>query len=117
MRSVFTLGLLIPLCASAGAAAVHRSKPLTAKLRTLLGGFHHESHRESLIDAAIMSSRGHSRARKIWIDDAFCGAARGRRVALWQRRVAAFAIVGPPGIHVQANRISRIVHLGRRRSY
>src|SRR6266851_10372577 len=64
-----------------------------------------------LVDAAIMSSRGHSRARKIWIDDALGGAARCRRVALRQRRVAAFVIVGPPVVHMQANRISRIVRL------
>ena len=39
-----------------------------------------------------MSSRGHSRARKIWIDDALGGAARCRRVALRQRRVAALVL-------------------------
>src|SRR6266851_967558 len=73
---------------------------------------------ELLVDAAIMSSRGHSRARKIWIDDALGGgAARCRRVALRQRRVAAFVIVGPAAVHVQANRISWIVRLGRRWPY
>src|SRR5437763_16091989 len=56
-----------------------------------------------------------SGVREIWVDDALCRAARCRRVALRQRRVAAFVIVGPPGVHVQANRISRIVGLGRRR--
>src|ERR1700730_13640304 len=50
--------------------------------------------------------------REIWIDDALCRAARCRRVALRQRRVAAFVIVGPPGVHMQADRISRIVRLG-----
>jgi hypothetical protein len=34
MRSVFTLGLLIILCASADAATVHRSKPRTVHVRT-----------------------------------------------------------------------------------
>jgi hypothetical protein len=51
-------------------------------------------------------------AGKIWIDDARGGAARCRRVALRQRRVAAFVIAGPPSPHMQANRISRIVGLG-----
>ena len=51
-------------------------------------------------------------AGKIWIDDALGGAARCRRVALRQRRVAAFVIAGPPAPHMQANRISRIVRLG-----
>jgi len=62
-------------------------------------------------------TRGLCRARKIWIDDALCRAAWRRRVALRQRRVAAFVIVYPPAVHVQANRISRIVRLGRRRPY
>jgi len=52
------------------------------------------------------------RAREIWIDDALCRAPGCRRVALRQRRVAAFVIVGPPVVYVQANRISRIVRLG-----
>jgi hypothetical protein len=59
-----------------------------------------------------MPLSGHLRARKIWIDDALCRAARCRRVALRQRRVAAFVIGGPPAVHMQANRISRIVRLG-----
>jgi hypothetical protein len=33
MRSVLALGLLIPLCASADAATVHRSKPPEGRLR------------------------------------------------------------------------------------
>ena len=66
----------------------------------------------SLVHGAIMSSRRQSRARKIWIDDALGGATRCRRVALRQRRVAAFVIVGPPAVHMQANWISRIVGLG-----
>jgi hypothetical protein len=74
-----------------------------------------------LVDGAISPvtwSRGCLRARKIWIDDALGGAAQCRRVALRQRRVAAFVIVGPPAVHVQTNRISRIKGLGpsRRRS-
>ena len=40
--------------------------------------------------------RGLFRAREIWIDDALCRAARCRRVALRQRRVAAIVIVAPP---------------------
>jgi hypothetical protein len=59
-----------------------------------------------------MSSGGQSPARKIWIDVALGGAARCRRVALSQRRIAALVIVGPEAVHVQANRISRIVRLG-----
>jgi hypothetical protein len=55
---------------------------------------------------------GALRAGKIWIDDALGAAARRRRVALRQRRVAAFVIGGPPGPHMQANRIRRIVRLG-----
>ena len=35
MRSVFALGLLIMLCASADAATVHRAKPHQAHFRTL----------------------------------------------------------------------------------
>jgi hypothetical protein len=54
-------------------------------------------------------------ARKIWIDVALGGAARRRRVALRQRCVAAFVIVGPPAVHMQANRISGIVRLGASR--
>jgi hypothetical protein len=34
MRSVFTIGLLITLCASANAATLHRGKPPTLRLRT-----------------------------------------------------------------------------------
>ena len=60
----------------------------------------------------MISSRGHSRGRKIRIDDALGGATRCRRVALRQRRVAAFVIVGAPAVYVQANGISRIVRLG-----
>jgi hypothetical protein len=55
---------------------------------------------------------GRLRARKIWIDNALRGATRCRRVALRQGRVAAFVIVGPPAVHMQANRIGRIVRLG-----
>jgi hypothetical protein len=57
------------------------------------------------------------RACKIWIDVALGGAARCRRVALRQRRVAAFVIVGPPAVHMQANRISGIVRLGPSRCH
>src|SRR6266849_4812709 len=77
--------------------------------------------RSYLVDARvppIMSFPGLFRAREIWIDGALCRAARCRRVALRQRRVAAFVIVEPrPSVHVQTNRVSRIVHLGRRRPY
>jgi hypothetical protein len=37
-------------------------------------------------------TRGHVRAREIWIDNALCREARCRRVALRQRRVVAFVI-------------------------
>ena len=75
----------------------------------------------ALVDAAMppISRAGLFRAREIWIDDALCRAARCRRLALRQRRVAAIVIVGPPLlVNMQANRISRIVRLspyGRRR--
>src|SRR6202011_3888555 len=55
--------------------------------------------RSYLVDARmppIMSSPELFRAREIWIDDALCRAARCRRVALRQRRVAAIVIVEPP---------------------
>ena len=58
---------------------------------------------------------GHLRAGKIWIDDALGGAARCRRVALRRRRVAAFVIAATSAVHMQANRISRIVSLGSNR--
>ena len=75
-------------------------------------------HDLALVDAAMPPiARGPLRAREIWIDDALCRAARGRRVALWQRRVAAIVIVAPPGPDMQANRVSRIVRLGARRPY
>jgi hypothetical protein len=68
--------------------------------------------RRVLVDAAMPPIiRGLFRARKIWIDDAQGSAARCRRVALRQRRVAALVIVAPPVVHMQANRISRIVRL------
>ena len=71
-----------------------------------------------LVDAAMAPiTCGLCRAREVWIDDALGGAARCRRVALRQRRVAAFVIVGSAAVHVQANRISRIVRLGRRWPY
>ena len=69
----------------------------------------------ALVDAAMppITRAGLFHASKIWIDDAHGGAARCRRVALRQRRVAAFVIVGPPRlVNMQANRISRIVRLG-----
>jgi hypothetical protein len=67
---------------------------------------------QALVDAAMPPIiSGPSRGCKIWIDDALGGAARCRRVALRQRRVAAFVIIGP-AIYMQANRISRIVRLG-----
>jgi hypothetical protein len=72
----------------------------------------------SLVDAAMPAmTRGLSRAREIGIDLAFGAAARRRRVALRQRRIAAFVIVGFPAVHVQANRIRRIVPLDRCRPY
>src|ERR1700704_4839226 len=72
--------------------------------------------KQVLVDAAMPPiTRGLFRAREIWIDDALCRAARCRRGALRQRRVAPFVIVAPE--RMQANRISRIVRLGRRRPY
>ena len=69
----------------------------------------------ALVDAAMppITRAGLFHASKIWIDDAHGGAARCRRVALRQRRVAAIVIVGPPRlVNMQANWISRIVRLG-----
>jgi hypothetical protein len=69
----------------------------------------------ALVDAAMppITRAGLFHASKIWIDDAHGGAARCRRVALRQRRVAAFVIVGPPRlVNMQANWISGIVRLG-----
>ena len=55
-------------------------------------------------------------ARIVGIDDTLCRACRCRRVALWQRRVAAIVPVAPPGgPDMQANRISRIIRLGASR--
>jgi hypothetical protein len=70
--------------------------------------------RRALVEAALPPS-GYLRAPKIGIDDALGSAARCRRVALRQRRVAAFVIVGPPAVHVQAHRVSRIVRLSQNR--
>jgi hypothetical protein len=71
-----------------------------------------------LVDAAMPPiARGPLRAREIWIDEALCRAARCRRLALWQRHVGAIVIVVRPGPDMQANRVSRIVRLGARRSY
>src|SRR5450755_4714212 len=52
----------------------------------------------------IMSFPGLFRAREIWIDDALCRAARCRRVALRQRRVAAIVIVEPPPVRTCADK-------------
>src|SRR5260370_8775973 len=72
---------------------------------------------KALVDAAMPPrTRGLFHAREIWIDDALCRAARRRRVALRQRRVAAF-VIGGRAVHVQATRISRIVRLTPRRPY
>ncbi len=68
----------------------------------------------ALVDAAMppITRAGLFHASKIWSDDALCCAARCRRVALRQRRVAAFVPVGPPRpVNMQAYWISRIVRL------
>src|SRR5260370_40926640 len=64
-----------------------------------------------LVEAAIVPAVGRSPARKIWIDVALGRAARCRRVALSQPRVAPFVIVGLQAVHVQAHRVSPIVQL------
>src|SRR5882757_7960957 len=72
----------------------------------------------ALVDAAMppITRAGLFHASKIWIDDALGGAARCRRVALRQRRVAAFVPVGPPRpVNMQAYWISRIVRLSPNR--
>ena len=52
----------------------------------------------------------------IWIDDALCGAARCRHVALCQRGIAAFEIeIRHASINLQADRILRIIGLGQSR--
>jgi hypothetical protein len=57
----------------------------------------------ALVDAAMppISRAGLFRAREIWIDDALCRAARCRRIALRQRRVAALVIVEPPSPYLR----------------
>src|SRR5438552_4550017 len=106
MCSLSGVMTLIPACWAKAAHEIIVSAAINGPRKTFL-----------LVDAAIMSSRGQSRARKIWIDDTLGGATRCRRVALRQRRVAAFVIAGPAAVHVQANRISWIVRLGRRWHY
>jgi hypothetical protein len=60
----------------------------------------------------IMSSRGHLRARKIWIDDALGGTARCRLGALRQRGIAAFDEALFVAVELQADRIVRAIRLG-----
>jgi hypothetical protein len=51
--------------------------------------------------------------RVIGIDDALCGPARCRGVALWQRRVGAFKVIVIEAlIDLQADRISGVIGLG-----
>src|ERR1700753_2961693 len=62
-------------------------------------------------------TRGHLCPHKIWIDNALCREARCRSPALRERRIAAIDIVAGQAVGLQANRISRIVRLGRCRDY
>jgi hypothetical protein len=68
-----------------------------------------------LVDAAIMSSRRRSSARKIWIDDALGGTARCRLGALCQRGVAAIDVAPVYAVGLQADWIVRIIRLGSNR--
>ena len=82
-------------------------------------GLHHTSYwqycRLALVDAAlppIISFRGHSRGRRIWIDDAHGVAARCRPSALLQRGIGAFDVGVLHAVDLQADRIVRIIRLG-----
>jgi hypothetical protein len=57
----------------------------------------------------IMWFPEHLRARKVWIGHAPGGAARCRHGALCQRGIAAFDIVPPWGVDLQADRIARAI--------
>ena len=75
------------------------STPSRASSAAPIGTDTEAAARSYLVDARmppIMSVPGLFRAREIWIDDALCRAARCRRIALRQRRVAALVIVEPP---------------------
>src|SRR5882757_328387 len=66
----------------------------------------------SSIDAAMppVSSRC---TRVIRVDDALCGAARCRHIALCQRGVGAFEVIVVPAlVDLQADRIGRVIGLG-----
>ena len=49
----------------------------------------------------------------IRVDDALCGAARCRGIALWQRSIGAFKVIVVPAlVDLQADRIGRVISLG-----
>ena len=49
----------------------------------------------------------------IRVDDALCGAARCRGIALWQRGIGAFKVIVVPAlVDLQADRIGRVISLG-----
>jgi hypothetical protein len=54
--------------------------------------------------------------RVIRVDDALCGAARCRSIALWQRGIGAFKVIVVPAlVDLQADRIGRVIRLGASR--
>jgi len=81
---------------------------------------HHRDAREhrwtSMIDAAplpVSSPRRSFSARVIGVDNALCGAARSRHIALCQRGIAALeVIVREALVNLQADRVSGIIGLG-----
>jgi len=60
----------------------------------------------------IIWSRGNLRARKVWIGDALSCAARCRLSALRQRDIAAFDVVPPSSVGLEADRTMRVIYLG-----
>ena len=89
----------------------------SAGLRNTGGSHHIGRHSIRSIGSAVtpVASLRSRCARIVGIDDTQCRASRCRRVALWQRRVAAIVVVVPSGEDMQANRKSRIIRLGASR--